>query len=120
MSNVNIPRSVEDPFYRYTRQTIKLKHIAKNGGMTVLENLDQIALAIGVQTSFLAKVIMKGLNTSLVKVPISLRGVFSSNDIENIIESFIIAYVICPNCDNPEFLEKKKKRICKACGHTRK
>jgi hypothetical protein len=39
MSKVNIPKSNQDPFFRYKREEIKIQILNNNGGVTKLLNI---------------------------------------------------------------------------------
>lgn len=123
MNKVNIPKSVNDPTYRYKRETIKVEVHNNNGGMTKLINIENISTQIGTELNDLLKFIKKYLNVNIIqKNGIFIRKVETSQNIENILEEYITKEVLCKKCKNPEFtLNKDKKnttKTCKACGHS--
>jgi translation initiation factor 5 len=50
-----------------------------------------------------------------------VNGAHDANTLQDILDGFIIKFVLCPGCNNPETrLSVKKKRIdqvCVACGY---
>ena len=61
MTLVNIPRSVDDMFYRYRRHTIQIGIVQKQGGMTQLKNVDIIAKEIYSNVDDILKFLQKNL-----------------------------------------------------------
>jgi translation initiation factor 5 len=123
MSKVNIPKSVNDPSYRYKRDTIKVEIQNNNGGMTKLINIEAISTQIGTDVDILLKFIKKSLNVNIIKKDsICIRKIETQQNIENILEEYIEKEILCKKCNNPEFtLIKDKKnttKTCKACGHS--
>ena len=51
MPKLNIPRSVNDPTYRYKRDKIEIVIQNTNGGITKLLNIDKIALQLGCEVN---------------------------------------------------------------------
>ncbi len=124
MVKVNIPKSVDDPTYRYKRDKIEIIIQNTQGGLTKLVNIDKIAEQLGSTVENILKFLKKKINTSIIeKNGPFIRKVETVDNIENVIEAFIKAEVLCPKCNNPEFsVTEDKKTItktCKACGHTR-
>ena len=124
MPKVNIPSYVCDFSYRYKRDRIEITIQNTNGGMTKLLNIDKIALQLGSIQEELLKFLKKKANTSIIeKNGIFLRKIESVDNIEKIIEEFIIKYVLCQQCSNPEFIAEKvnntEVKTCKACGYSR-
>jgi Domain found in IF2B/IF5 len=89
MSNliIPIPSSITDPFYRYRRNKLEIVVKNKNGGQTLLENIDQIASQLHVSTSELIKAIAKGTGCGMNKNVIS--GIIDIDKLEIILEKFI-------------------------------
>lgn len=112
---VNINRKQNDAFYRYKMPSLMVS-VLGNGRKTVLHNLDLIGKSlnrppvyilkyfgyeIGTQTQFDAK------NTRY-----TINGVHSSDELIRILDKFILKYVLCPECENPETeLSLKRKSI---------
>jgi translation initiation factor 5 len=121
MVKINIPKSINDPTYRYQRDIIKVEVHNNNGGMTKLINIETIATQLGCELDDILKFFKKCLNVNIIKKEgIFIRKVETQQDIENILEEYIQKEVLCKKCKNPEFtLNKDKKKIiktCKACG----
>lgn len=120
---VNIPKSINDPSYRYKRDIIKIEIQNSNGGITKLSNIEIISNQLGCQVNDILKFLKKKINTSTIeKNGIFLKKIETQDNIEKIIEDFIKIEILCPKCNNPEFnVESGKKiiKICKACGHSR-
>jgi len=115
---------MNDPTYRYRREMVKIEIYNNNGGMTKLENIDIISNEIGTELQELLKYIKKKINANIVqKNGIFIRKIENVEQIENVIEEYILAEVLCPKCNNPEFstekIKKNKYKTCKACGNTR-
>ena len=124
MPKVNIPSSICDFSYRYQRDKIEITIQNTNGGMTKLLNIDKIALQLGSKQEELLKFLKKKANTSIIeKNGPFLRKIESVDNIEKIIEEFIIKDVLCQKCSNPEFIAEKvnktELKTCKACGYSR-
>lgn len=123
MSKVNIPASNTDPFFRYTREKIKIKILNNNGGVTKIENLESIAKDINVEIKTILSWFKKKLNAAIIDKDHTIKKVETVINLENLLEDYIKLYVLCPKCFNPEFNETVEKkcvnRACKACGHIR-
>lgn len=118
---VNIPGSIIDPSYRYTRDLIKISIFHSNGGMTKLENINLIVEQLGCELDEILKFIKKHISCSIInKNGIFIKKIESADNLEEIIEEYIEKEILCKKCNNPEFnidIQKKKKyKICKACG----
>ena len=123
MAKVNIPKSMNDPFYRYKRDIIKIEIHNNNGGMTKLDNIETVSKQIGCELDDILKFLKKSLNVNLIqKNGVFIRKIETQNNIEDKIEEYIQKEILCVKCKNPEFtLEKTKKdkiKTCKACGHS--
>jgi translation initiation factor 5 len=124
MVKVNIPKSNPDPSFRYKRDQIEIQIHNNNGGITKLNNIDKIADQLGSPIDHIIKYIQKKSNTGIIKKDgIFLRKTDNVENIEKIIEEYILKEVLCPKCNNPEFninVEKKTTiKTCKACGEKR-
>ena len=123
MVKVNIPKSINDPTYRYQRDTIKIEIYNNNGGMTKLDNIETVSTQLGCELDDILKFLKKSLNVNLIqKNGVFIRKVETQNNIEDKIEEYILKEILCNKCKNPEFIlektKKDKKKTCKACGHT--
>jgi translation initiation factor 2 beta subunit (eIF-2beta)/eIF-5 len=124
MPKLNIPRSVNDPTYRYKRDKIEIVIQNTNGGITKLLNIDKIATQLGSTQEDILKFLKKKANTGIIeKNGPFLRKSETVDNLENMLEDFISESILCPLCKNPEFTEEKIKKACiktcKACGHSR-
>jgi len=122
MVKVNIPKSINDPTYRYQRDTIKIEIHNNNGGMTKLDNIETISNQLGTELDHVLKFLKKSLNVNLIqKNGVFIRKIETQNNIEDKIEEYIQKEILCVKCKNPEFTlentKKDKKKTCKACGH---
>ncbi len=124
MVKVNIPKSVDDPTYRYKRDKIEIVIQNSHGGLTKLINIDKIGEQLGLPVNDILKFIKKKACVNIIdKDGVFIRKVETVDNIENYLEDFIKMEVLCPKCKNPEFsiIEEKKNttKTCKACGHNR-
>jgi translation initiation factor 5 len=124
MPKLNIPRSVHDPTYRYKRDKIEIVIQNTNGGITKLLNIDKIALQLGSTQEDILKFLKKKANTSIIeKNGPFLRKSETVENLEDMLEEYILKEILCPKCSNPEFTEEKIKKTsiktCKACGYSR-
>jgi len=123
MELVNIPASIEDSCYRYKRPLVAMIRRSTNGGVTIVSNFFEIAKALARDPLEIGNFIKKrlGCRGKITETSLELAGLYSVEMIEEHLERFIRADVLCPRCGNPETLKiQKKKRIeysCKACGH---
>jgi len=121
---VNIPRTVKDPNYRYTMPVMSLtitgKHQAQN---TRINNLISIADSLERPPLYLMKFFNAEFNTRIVcddeKRIYSVHGARSQYDMEKVLDKFIGMFVLC-KCGNPETTaygsKGKLKLRCRACG----
>ncbi len=124
MPKVNIPKSAIDPTYRYKRDKIEITIQNTNGGITKLLNIDKIASQLNCDVSDILKFLKKKANTSIIeKNGPFLRKTETIDNLEIMLEEFILKEILCPKCNNPEFnsekIEKNEVKTCKACGHSR-
>lgn len=122
---ITIPKSMEiDPFYRYKRIVIAPTTTNKNGGATLIPTAQMAALSrqLGRSDLVLTKYISKRVGTGVMVKDdhIHYRKILSAEDIDTIIEEYIIKHVLCSYCENPETMEHDRGRTCKACGETTK
>jgi len=124
---VNIPRDVEDSFYRYKMPVLKAKVEGKGNGIkTVIENMAEIAKAMDRPVEYPVKFFGFELGAlTKADVPNSKFIVNGKHDAENLAKSldlFILKFVLCARCKNPETdLKVKGESItsrCRACGKT--
>jgi translation initiation factor 5 len=108
---VHIGGDVNDVFWRYKRDQIRVQHYKTNGSETKLLNLSEIAKSLKCSEDRLVQYIKK--NTGCTYANNRLRGLHSVQDIEKIIEKFVLRYILCPTCKLPELI----KNQCQACGN---
>jgi hypothetical protein len=66
LNTTHIDGDTSDAFYRYKRDTLIVKHEAKHGGQTRLENLDRICKQLGVDRTRVCKFIQKHLGCTRI------------------------------------------------------
>ncbi|XP_071832743.1 eukaryotic translation initiation factor 5-like [Apostichopus japonicus] len=123
---INVNGNVKDPYYRYKMPRLIAKvEGSGNGIKTVISNMADIGKALtrpptyplkffgcelGAQTQFDVK------NDRYI-----VNGSHDSSKLQEILAAFIIKFVLCPDCDNPETDLKVKRgsigQRCKACGY---
>lgn len=119
MSLVNIPQQNVDPFARYKRNQLTAT-IQK--GFTIIPNFGTLCLQIYRTPEFVSGRLKKELGTAITvdkDGTCKIRGVFSWQTIDDLVEKVIVDNVLCKKCANPETICKKTKIICKACGHVK-
>jgi translation initiation factor 5 len=117
---------VEDAHYRYKMPKMVIHTENKNGGTTIISNIDDIALNLGRHSKKdLVKYFKKNLSCNVTydnKKGIVIPAKKDIEELTSILESYIKKYVICPICKIPETtIEESKKKItltCAACGGT--
>lgn len=117
-----MPKTVDDPFYRYKRATIESTYIKKNGGSTIISvcNLNNISKDLDRSIDYLIQFLKKNLKTRITKInnDYHIKGLFDNNYLDNIIEKCVVYDVLCNKCTNPETYLLEGKKICKSCGYT--
>jgi len=127
--NLNINRSVNDPFYRYKMPRLVAKVEGKGNGIkTVIANMSEIAKALSRPPTYPTKYFGCELgaqtNFDLKNERYIVNGEHDANKLQDILYGFIKKYVLCPSCDNPETVLSVKPKSqaiygkCKACGHS--
>lgn len=127
MANININRSVQDPFYRYKMPKLLAKvEGSGNGIKTVVPNMVDIAKALARPPAYPTKFFGYELGAQVQMDEKTERYIVNGNHtqekLQDLLFSFIEKFVLCRSCDNPETSLKvtKKKTIeqsCVACGH---
>lgn len=124
-TEVNIPRSNTDKFYRYKMPIIQTKIEGKGNGIrTVVPNMGKVMKALDRPLEYGAKFIGMELGT---KSKIDEKqnncvfaGKHSEGELSKCLDKFIDMYVLCVKCKNPETIFEVKKGCivskCKACG----
>jgi translation initiation factor 5 len=117
---------VEDAYYRYKMPKMDIHTESKNGGTTIINNIDDIASKLGRDSKKdLVKYFKKHLSCNVRyddKKGLVIPANKEMTELTSILESYIDKYVICPICKVPETtIEETKKKItltCAACGGT--
>jgi translation initiation factor 2 subunit 2 len=92
------------------------------GNKTVIHNFKEIIDKLNRDQQHIYKYLVKNLGTAGViqGSKLVLHGVFSTEEIEEVIEEYVKDYVICPECKSPDTHIEKEGRIsylqCDACG----
>jgi len=125
---VNVPRDNLDPFHRYKMPILKVK-VEGKGKMvkTVLENIDEIAIALERPTEYITKFFAFELSVqyastgSMKNKKHTLGSARNAEDLMRLLDVFIEKLILCEQCHNPEtVLSISKNELalqCKACGH---
>eukprot|EP01125_Pyxidicula_operculata_P003413 TRINITY_DN1417_c0_g1_i1.p1 TRINITY_DN1417_c0_g1~~TRINITY_DN1417_c0_g1_i1.p1 ORF type:complete len:414 (-),score=143.34 TRINITY_DN1417_c0_g1_i1:109-1326(-) len=120
---VNIPRSVEDEFYRYKMPQLRAKVEGRGNGIkTVIENMVEIAKALDRRpdypTKFFGFELGSLTNTHTDKYIVN--GKHTAETLSKILDTFIEKYILCGSCKNPETDTIIKGEniglVCRACG----
>ena len=118
-SKTNIDGS-SDPFYRYQRPKITVRHHASN--KTFLTNLEQVCKSLRTPPEALIGYIGKTHSISTNAKKGWIKGIWSVAQIEEQIVAYCQIYVLCQQCGLPEILAKGRvsknylKCRCQACG----
>jgi translation initiation factor 2 beta subunit (eIF-2beta)/eIF-5 len=121
MSRIHIPNNDHtrmDPSYRYQRNQLVA---SKTKQFYVIENLDLICTQLKVDKSefiaYIPKYLKQGIKMFGDKIGVKIQ---SEHVLEEMLESFILEYIICPKCSYPEIeLDSKSDNylVCNGCGH---
>ncbi|KAJ2716935.1 eukaryotic translation initiation factor 5 [Coemansia spiralis] len=121
--NLNIPRDVKDPFYRYKMPRLVSKVEGKGNGIkTVLPNIVDVAKALcrppAYPTKFFgnelgAQTKIEGKDEKFI-----VNGAHDSEKLQTLLDGFIDRFVLCGNCGNPEtdLIITKDQMIIRKCG----
>ena len=123
---VAIPKSIDDPFYRYSREITEIRYTKRN---IELPNIDKVACALERDITELCQFIKLKINRQIKiaeldgKLSVTIPNFDTKEldvDIDDIVEDYINKYVVCPDCKIPETRYKIKQKSvkieCKACG----
>lgn len=92
------------------------------GSKTKVSNLNEIAKKLSREEDHIIKYISKRLATQASRVgdKIVLKGIFSREQLNVMIDQYMKEYVICPTCKRPDTKLVKEKDllylVCMACG----
>ncbi len=104
----------EDPHARYKMPSASISYSSRQGGVTIVENLDVIAKSLERDPEHVFGYIKKSLSTGGNKH--QLKGTFSASILQSIIRGYIDKFVLCQKCRLPETVFSPKYLTCKACG----
>lgn len=113
-NQVNIPRSIDDIYYRYKMPIMITKIEGKGNGIrTVITNMGEVMKALDRPLDFGTKFMGMELGTKtkldLVQRNCTLNGKHDDEKLALYLDKFIDIYVLCTKCKNPEtFLDVKK------------
>lgn len=117
---VNIPRTIDDPYYRYRMPVMQIKTEGKGNGIkTVIINLQEIALSLERDPEYIIKFFSFQLGAGSHKKN-TINGNHQRQVLDAALDVFIEKYVLCCECGNPETIFKRDKLGCKACGFVQK
>jgi len=122
---VNVPRDVEDEFYRYKMPVMRAKVEGRGNGIkTVVENCPEIAKALDRNPEYVCKFFgfELGALTSIQTDKYVVNGRHDAEDLARVLDTFIEKFVLCGGCRNPEtninIKGEKIFLVCRACGKT--
>jgi len=122
---VNIPRDVDDVYYRYRMPVLQAKVEGKGNGIkTVVDNMSDISKAIDRPPEWVTKFMGFELGLLTKCDPEQNRYVVNGKHdpeaLAKCLDKFIERYVLCKQCRNPETDLTVKGEIinskCRACG----
>lgn len=122
VSLFNIPRSVEDDFYRYKMHELILEYEGRGKNTkTILLNIHIIAKELDRSVDLIVKClsICMGVRAMLNDTThrYILMGMHIKEDILKIIDEIIDDYVLCRYCSNPEtMIYVKNCKLCLKCA----
>lgn len=123
---VNIPRDVDDDFYRYKMPRLVAKVEGRGNGIkTVIVNMADIAKALvrppSYPTKYLGYELGAQTTTDAVADKWIVNGKHDQDVLANLLDGFIEKFVLCKTCRNPETQMALKggniELRCKACGN---
>ncbi|KAF9653250.1 eukaryotic translation initiation factor 5 [Thelephora ganbajun] len=123
---VNIRRDVDDKFYRYRMPVLLTKIEGKGNGIkTVLPNMSDVSRSLSRPPTYPTKFFgcELGAQTSFDEKSdrYIVNGAHDAAKLRDLLDNFIIKFVLCGSCKNPETdltITKNEDLIrdCKACG----
>jgi len=112
-NKTNIGGDLNDPYYRYKRDIIKIKVIKNNSSK--LENVDIIAKQLHCPSENIISFIKKQLGTNIKND--TINKVCKVEELETILNKFVKKYILCPICGLPELISISVRK-CNACGYS--
>lgn len=124
--SINICRDNHDPFYRYKMPPIQAKIEGRGNGIkTVVINTMDIARALNRPAAYIIKYFGFELGAqtaiNIENDKYIVNGAHQPAKLQDVLDGFIIKFVLCGSCKNPETEINITKdndlvRDCKACG----
>jgi translation initiation factor 5 len=114
MPIVNIPKDIDDPFFRYKRHTIETRIINKSNGITEMTNLNVISKELDRSPDDIIKFLKTRLGLRINKKHQIYTSCTNAANLEKLLEMYIKKHVLCKKCNNPE--TGQETLVCKACG----
>ncbi len=115
---VNIPKDIDDPFYRYTRIVLTPTY---TGTKTIIskDHFAKLASQLYRTSEELISYLKKNLARSITSDKQSwiISGMVFADDLDESIEDYIHEHVLCKKCNLPETRLENKKLKCSACGY---
>ncbi|KAF8466608.1 domain found in IF2B/IF5-domain-containing protein [Kalaharituber pfeilii] len=126
MGTINIRRDIDDPFYRYKMERLQSKIEGKGNGIkSVIVNLSSVAQSLSRSPQYVVKFFGFELGAQVTANPSDdryiINGAHEASKLQDYLDTFIVKFVLCEACKNPETDLKITKdgqiiRDCKACG----
>ncbi len=118
--------SKDDPYYRYTREEVQVKH---EGKKTIIPNFRTIAKQLKCDEFYLLKFFQHKLGTTARHDEENDKYIINGNhdlaSIEACLQNFVNVFILCPVCNYPETIlclkrdeKTREKRVyhnCKSC-----
>jgi len=126
MATINIRRDITDPFYRYKMERLQSKIEGKGNGIkSVIVNLSSVAQSLSRSPQYVVKFFGFELGAQVTANPSDdryiINGAHEASKLQDYLDTFIVKFVLCDECKNPEtdlkiLKDGKIIRDCKACG----
>jgi len=119
---IDIIRTANDTYYRYKMPRAIVKHEGKPGNTkTFVMNLEEIAASLKRLPIHILKFVSYELatRTDVAAGRYAITGKYETSRIQELIYTYIDAFVVCPLCSNPETFYVEKSGLsmeCLACG----
>ncbi|KAJ2779642.1 eukaryotic translation initiation factor 5 [Coemansia javaensis] len=127
-NNINIRRSVNDPFYRYKMPRLISKVEGRGNGIkTALPNIVDVARALSrppeYPTRYFGNELGAQVKADSKADKFIVNGAHDAEKLQTLLDGFIDRFVLCGSCENPEtdlIITKDQMiiRRCMACGNT--
>lgn len=105
MCDINVNRSVANPNYCYKMPLIRVGKTS-NEIKTIVVNVCEIATALNRPAQYLTSYFGYELGTRAQfderNARFTINGAHDATTLQELLDGFIRAYVLCPECDNPE------------------